>query len=157
MWFGARRTFLAAKKLLLHRPYHVYIQGVMEQKGLNVLVVDDEEDIQWLFKQQFRREIRAGRLRFHFALSGEEALDYMREGGGAHVVLVFSDINMPGMTGLELLKRLRTEYKDLPVHMITAYGDDANYKIAMQYGASGYMTKPIDFSELKSTVQALIN
>ncbi len=129
----------------------------MEQKSLNVLVVDDEEDVQWLFRQQFRREIRAGLLAFHFALSGEEALDFMHEGGGAQVVLVFSDINMPGMTGLELLKRLRMDYKDLPVHMITAYGDDMNYQIAMQYGATGYMTKPIDFSELKSTVQALIN
>ncbi len=129
----------------------------MEQNSLNVLVVDDEEDVQWLFKQQFRREIRAGQLAFHFALSGEEALDFMKQGGGAHVILVFSDINMPGMTGLELLKQLRMEYKDLPVHMITAYGDDTNYQIAMQYGASGYMTKPIDFSELKSTVQALIN
>ncbi|MFK7844864.1 MAG: response regulator [Rhodothermales bacterium] len=129
----------------------------MEQFSLNVLVVDDEEDIQWLFKQQFRREIRSGKLTFHFALSGEEALSFMREGAGAHVVLVFSDINMPGMTGLELLKELRSEYENLPVHMITAYGDDVNYQTAMQYGAAGYMTKPIDFSQLKSTVQALLN
>ena len=129
----------------------------MEQASLNVLVVDDEEDIQWLFKQQFRREIRSGQVKFHFALSGEEALLYMKEGASAHVVLVFSDINMPGMTGLELLKELRAAYEHLPVHMITAYGDDVNYQTAMQYGAAGYMTKPIDFSKLKSTVQALLN
>ena len=129
----------------------------MEQTILNVLVVDDEEDVQWLFKQQFRREIRKGLVSFHFALSGEEALDYMRDGGSAHVVMVFSDINMPGMTGLELLRHLRNEYEDIPVHMITAYGDDVNYKTAMQYGAAGYMIKPIDFSQLKSTVQAFIN
>ena len=135
----------------------IYTKGFMEQKSLDVLVVDDEEDVQWLFKQQFRREIRSGQVAFHFALSGEEALNFMREGGGAHVVLVFSDINMPGMTGLELLKNLRNEYKDLPVHMITAYGDEVNYQTAMDYGAAGYMTKPIDFSELKSTVQSFLN
>ena len=129
----------------------------MEQVTLNVLVVDDEEDIQWLFKQQFRREIRAGQISFHFALSGAEALSFLREAGRAHVVLVFSDINMPGMTGLELLKVLRSEFENLPVHMITAYGDEVNYQTAMQYGAAGYMTKPIDFSQLKSTVQALLS
>ena len=129
----------------------------MEQNSLNVLVVDDEVDVQWLFTQQFRREIRSGHITFHFALSGEEALKYMKEDGGAHVVLVFSDINMPGMTGLELLKVLRSEYESLPVHMITAYGDDVNYRTAMQYGAAGYLTKPIDFSQLKSTVMALLS
>lgn len=129
----------------------------MEQSSLNVLVVDDEEDVQWLFKQQFRREIREGLISFHFALSGEEALSFVREKGSAHIVLVFSDINMPGMTGLELLKKLRSEFEELPVHMITAYGDEVNYQTAMQYGAAGYMTKPIDFSQLKSTVQALLN
>jgi CheY-like chemotaxis protein len=92
----------------------------MEAQGLKVLVVDDEEDVQWLFKQQFRREIRAGQISFHFAFSGEEALTYMRSVGRAQIVLVFSDINMPGMTGLELLKHLRDEFGNLPVHMITA-------------------------------------
>ena len=121
----------------------------------NVLVVDDEEDVQWLFKQQFRKEIRSGFLHFHFAFSGEEALKFMQTGGGAHIVLVFSDINMPGMTGLELLKQLRQNYSDLPIHMITAYGDDENYRTAMNYGANGYLTKPIDFSTLKSTILEL--
>ncbi len=120
-----------------------------------MLVVDDEEDVQWLFKQQFRREIRAGRLLFHFALSGEEALSCMRSGVGAHIVLVFSDINMPGMTGLELLRRLRSDYADLPIHMITAYGDRDNYQKAIQFGASGYLIKPIDFSILKKTIMEI--
>ena len=126
-----------------------------DEKILNVLVVDDEEDVQWLFKQQFRREIRSGLLKFHFALSGEEALSFMQSGGDAHIVLVFSDINMPGMTGLDLLKLLRKQYTDLPIHMITAYGDDQNYNQAMQFGASGYLTKPIDFSVLKKLILEL--
>lgn len=129
----------------------------MQQERLNVLVVDDEEDVQWLFKQQFRKEIRNGDIAFYFAFSGEEALNYMRSGGAAHVVLVFSDINMPGMTGLELLKHLRSEFENIQVHMITAYGDDNNYQMAMQYGAAGYLTKPIDFSILKNTILELLN
>ena len=126
-----------------------------QKKKVSVLVVDDEQDVKWLFKQQFRREIRSGFLRFHFAFSGEEALEFMQTGGDAHIVLVFSDINMPGMTGLELLKRLRQDYSKLPIHMITAYGDDHNYQTAMNYGANGYLTKPIDFSVLKSTILEL--
>ena len=123
-----------------------------ENNILSVLVVDDEEDVQWLFKQQFRREIRSGLLNFHFAFSGEEALSFMQSGGDAHIVLVFSDINMPGMTGLDLLKHLRQQYSELPIHMITAYGDDDNYNQAMNFGASGYLTKPIDFSVLKNLI-----
>ena len=123
-----------------------------ENNILSVLVVDDEEDVQWLFKQQFRREIRSGLLNFHFAFSGEEALSFMQSGGDAHIVLVFSDINMPGMTGLDLLKHLREQYSELPIHMITAYGDDDNYNQAMTFGASGYLTKPIDFSVLKNLI-----
>ena len=127
----------------------------MEQSGLNVLVVDDEEDVQWLFKQQFRREIRAGQISFHFALSGEEALSFMRAQGSAHVVLVFSDINMPGMTGLELLKKLRSEFQDLPVHMITAYGDEQNRSTAERLGANDFLTKPLDFTLLKDKLNNL--
>lgn len=76
----------------------------------------------------------------------------MQSGGDAHIVLVFSDINMPGMTGLDLLKHLREQYTELPIHMITAYGDDDNYNQAMNFGASGYLTKPIDFSVLKDLI-----
>jgi CheY-like chemotaxis protein len=129
----------------------------MVSRILNVLVVDDEEDMQWLFKQQFRREIRAGTLVFHFALSGEEALDRLHTHTPADVVLVLSDINMPGMTGLELLKRLKLEFAGIPVHIITAYGDDQNYRTAMAYGADGYLTKPIDFTDLRQTIASLMH
>ncbi|MDZ4700563.1 MAG: response regulator [Rhodothermales bacterium] len=124
----------------------------MQRDTLHVLVVDDEEDMQWLFRQHFRKEIKANTLSFHFALSGEDALTYMRSLKRADIVLVLSDINMPGMTGLELLKWLKQEYAGVPVHIITAYGDEQNYRSAMQYGADGYLTKPIDFAELKQTI-----
>jgi CheY-like chemotaxis protein len=121
-------------------------------QAVRVLVVDDEEDVQWLFRQFFREEIRSGAVKFEFSLSGEEALDYLTSGGRAEIVLVLSDINMPGMTGLELLKRIKEIYDKLPVHMITAYGDEANYRTAMEYGADGYLTKPLDFELLKRTI-----
>ena len=122
------------------------------KNGVRVLVVDDEEDVEWLFRQKFRKEIKAGLIKFDFFFSGEDALEFIRSGGHAHVVLVLSDINMPGMTGIELLRILRNEFDNLPVHMITAYGDSRNYELAMEYGASGYLTKPLDFSEIKTTI-----
>lgn len=124
----------------------------MHHPPLHVLVVDDEEDMQWLFRQHFRKEIRAGDLLFHFAHSGEAALTFMRERTETGLVLVFSDINMPGMTGLELLRRLKQEFAGVPVHIITAYGDETNYQSALASGADGYLTKPIDFSVLKQTI-----
>ncbi len=127
----------------------------MQRETLHVLVVDDEEDMQWLFRQHFRKEIKANTLSFHFALSGEDALTHMRSLQRADLVLVLSDINMPGMTGLELLKRLKEEFSGVPVHIITAYGDEQNYRSALQFGADGYLTKPIDFSELKQTIVGL--
>jgi CheY-like chemotaxis protein len=120
-----------------------------------ILIVDDEEDVQWLFKQRFRQEIKEGLLELHFAFSGEDALAYLAQDGGADIVLVLSDINMPGMSGLELLKRIKKQFPDLHVHMITAYGDEANYRIAIDNGADGYRTKPIDFSTLKEEVFGL--
>lgn len=119
---------------------------------INVLVVDDEEDVKWLFKQQFRRPVREGKINLHFAHSGEEALTYLSNGGGAHIVLVLSDINMPGMTGLELLRRVKETLPQLPVHMITAYGDDRTHQLALEYGADGYLTKPLNFDNLKETI-----
>ena len=115
----------------------------------NILVVDDEQDVQLLFQQRFRREVKAGQLSFQFALSAKEALDYLRQGGASHVVAVLSDINMPGMTGLELLRQIKAAYPTLTVIMITAYGDDTNYQTALAYGADDYFTKPIDFSTLR--------
>ena len=125
------------------------------QNPINVLVVDDEEDVQWLFRQRFRREIKAGALVFHFAFSGEEALTYLRHEGAASVVLVLSDINMPGMTGLELLRTIKQDYAGLPVHMITAYGNEETHQKALAYGADGYLTKPLDFNQLKETLAHL--
>ena len=125
------------------------------QTPIHVLVVDDEEDVQWLFKQRFRREIKASQLVLHFAFSGEEALAYLKQEGGTSIVLVLSDINMPGMTGLELLRLIKHDFTGLPVHMITAYGNDETYQKALAYGADGYLTKPLDFGLLKQTLAHL--
>lgn len=122
---------------------------------MKVLVVDDEEDVQFLFKQQFRKEQKSGNIQFSFAISGENALDYLENQGTADVVLILSDINMPAMNGLELLKILKEKFSALKVFMITAYDDENNYRTAMEYGADDYITKPIDFSKLKSRILSL--
>ncbi len=122
---------------------------------MKVLVVDDEEDVQFLFKQQFRKEQKSGKIDFSFAISGENALDYLENQGTADVVLILSDINMPAMNGLELLKILKEKFSALKVFMITAYDDENNYRTAMEYGADDYITKPIDFSKLKSRILSL--
>ena len=118
---------------------------------LNVLVVDDEPDVQHLFKQYFRRAIQAGELGFKFAFSGEEALAILEQ-QEASVVLVLSDINMPGMTGLDLLQQIKAHYPTIKVVMITAYGNEDKHQRAMVYGADGYLTKPIDFDELNESI-----
>lgn len=121
-----------------------------------VLVVDDERDIQTLFEQRFRKEIRNGELDFVFAFSGEEALDYLIK-HEHQAVLILSDINMPGMSGLALLKLIKEKYENPPpiVIMITAYGDQENYNMAMQIGADGFLTKPVDFEVLKEQLKAM--
>ncbi len=120
-----------------------------------ILVVDDERDIQTLFEQRFRNEIKSGELGFVFSFSGEEAINYMKD-HDQEAVLILSDINMPGMSGLELLKRIKEKYKVPPplVMMITAYGDAENYNMAMQLGADDFLTKPIDFTALKEILKA---
>jgi two-component system chemotaxis response regulator CheY len=125
---------------------------------MKILIVDDEKDVQVLFEQRFRKEIRSGEMELLFAFSGEEALGIMKN----HVheaVLILSDINMPGMSGLELLKHIKEKYEKPPpvVMMITAYGDDENYKLAMKYGADDFLTKPVDFGELKHKLKEKIN
>lgn len=123
---------------------------------MKILVVDDEKDIQPLFEQRFRREIKNGEIEFVFAYSGEEALaclkDYKHE-----AVLILSDINMPGMSGLELLSKIKLKNHQPPpvVMMITAYGDDENYKRAMQLGADDFLTKPVDFTDLKMKIKTI--
>ena len=123
---------------------------------MKVLVVDDEKDIQLLFEQRFRKEIRAGEIQLFFAFSGEEALEYMKK-HEHEAVLILSDINMPGMTGLELLKRIKDKYEKPPpvVMMITAYGDAGNYNEAMRLGADDFLTKPVDFSLLKEKLKTI--
>jgi len=116
---------------------------------MKVMVVDDEKDIQILFRQRFRKEIKTGQIEFQFAYSGEEALRLLESSIAADVVLILSDINMPGMTGLELLRIIKERCPYLKVFMITAYGDEDNYRKAMEYGADNYLTKPIDFDGLR--------
>lgn len=121
---------------------------------MKILVVDDEKDMQALFEQRFRREIRNGLLHFAFANSGEQALAYLNE--HAHeAVLILSDINMPGMTGLQLLQEIKGNSFEPPpvVMMVTAYGDAENYEEAMRLGADDFLTKPIDFSILKEKLK----
>ncbi|MBW6533438.1 MAG: response regulator [Mariniphaga sp.] len=122
---------------------------------MKILVVDDERDIQTLFEQRFRREIRTGEFSFDFAFSGEEALKYL-ESRKQEAVLILSDINMPGMSGLELLKNIKKKYEKPPpvVMMITAYGDSENYRQAMQLGADDFLTKPVDFTSLKEKLKS---
>jgi CheY-like chemotaxis protein len=123
---------------------------------MKILVVDDERDIKTLFEQRFRREIRSGEFIFDFAFSGEEALNYL-EVKHQEAVLILSDINMPGMSGLQLLKKIKEKYEVPPpvVMMITAYGDSENYTQAMQLGADDFLTKPVDFAMLKGKIKAL--
>jgi CheY-like chemotaxis protein len=112
-------------------------------------VVDDEPDVEALFRQQFRREMRAGRFVMDFASSGAQAIERIEVAEEGSLILVFSDINMPGMTGLELLPRVREMLPDLPIIMITAYGDAATRRRAKETGADGVYGKPIDFAALK--------
>lgn len=119
---------------------------------VRALVVDDETDVQFLFTQKFRREVRKGLVEFVFAESGEEALRKLKTGEAAHVVVVLSDINMPGMSGLDLLTAIQEEYPDLGVYMVTAYDDGELKTSALERGARGYLTKPIDFGTLKEEV-----
>ena len=117
-----------------------------------IMVVDDEADVELLFRQRFRREIKAGKAQLYFALSGEAALGYLQDEGAAEIVLILSDINMPGMNGLELLKIIKERFPHLEVFMITAYSDEYNYRMAMEYGADDYLTKPLDFVALKQKI-----
>ena len=123
---------------------------------MKILVVDDEKDIQLLFEQRFRKEIREQQLVFAFAFSGEEALDYLTR-HEHEAVLILSDINMPGMSGLELLEHIKQKYMKPPpvVMMITAYGDEENYNTAKRLGADDFLTKPVDFALLKEKLKTI--
>jgi CheY-like chemotaxis protein len=119
-----------------------------------ILVVDDEPDVEALFRQQFRRELRSGRFLMEFAPSAPAALRRAVDLRDPSLVLILSDINMPGMSGLDMLPNMRAERPDVPVIMITAYGDAETRKKAIECGAEGLLTKPIDFSALRQEIDS---
>jgi two-component system, response regulator, stage 0 sporulation protein F len=123
--------------------------------SFSILIVDDEPDIADLFRQRFRREVREGRYVLHFAGSGEEAMHRFAE-IRPELIVILSDINMPGMDGLELLRKVRLLRPGLPVLMVTAYGDDERRRRADELGAAAFLTKPIDFDKLKGQLTQMM-
>jgi CheY-like chemotaxis protein len=123
---------------------------------LLVLVVDDEPDVEVLFRQQFRRELRAGRFTMEFAPSAPAALNRMTDAEAVSLILILSDINMPGMSGLELLPKARAARPDVPIIMITAYGDAETKRKALEGGAEALLTKPIDFVLLRNEIETRV-
>ena len=121
-----------------------------------ILVVDDEPDVEMLFRQQFRRDLRAGRFTMEFAQSAPAALQSISDANNTSLILILSDINMPGMTGLELLPKAKAARPDVPVIMITAYGDEDTKRKALQGGADALLTKPIDFVLLRSEIDTRV-
>jgi CheY-like chemotaxis protein len=123
--------------------------------SVSILVVDDEPDVAEMFRQCFRREARNGTYVMHFANSGDEALNLLTKGIEPTLMVILSDINMPKMDGLELLREIKTRRPDLPVMMVTAYGDDERRRLAGEYGAAEFFTKPVDFDFLKTQLRDL--
>jgi CheY-like chemotaxis protein len=117
-----------------------------------IVVVDDEPDVEEMFRQQFRRDLRSGRFIMEFALSALVALEQVKSIPDPSLILILSDINMPGMTGLEMLPKVKAERPNVPVIMITAYGDETTRKKAAELGAAGLLPKPIDFSLLRQEI-----
>lgn len=124
--------------------------------SLLILVVDDEPDIEVLFRQQFRRDLKAGRFEMAFALSAPQALHVIEAAGSASLILILSDISMPGMSGLELLPKAKAMRPDVPVIMITAYGDAETKRKALENGAEALLTKPLDFVALRGEIDARV-
>ena len=123
--------------------------------SVSILIVDDEPDVSELFRQRFRREVREGSYVLHFAYSAEEALGMLGEGIRPELIVILSDINMPGMDGLTLLGEIRQRWPDLPVMMVTAYGDEERRRKASECGAAEFITKPVDFDFLKRQLKQL--
>jgi CheY-like chemotaxis protein len=121
-----------------------------------ILVVDDEPDVEMLFRQHFRRDLRDGRFVMEFAQSGDIALRRIADAKDVSLILILSDINMPGMTGLELLPKAKAARPDVPVIMITAYGDAETKRTALENGADALLTKPIDFAALRSEIDTRV-
>jgi CheY-like chemotaxis protein len=122
---------------------------------VSILVVDDEPDVADLFRQRLRREVRDGTYILHFAGSGEDALAKLTDGVRPQLIVILSDINMPGIDGLTLLRESKSHWPEIPVMMITAYGDDERRRLAEEYGAAEFITKPVDFEELKERLRQL--
>ena len=123
--------------------------------SVSILVVDDEPDVAELFRQRFRREARQGTYVMHFASSGEDALSKLDNGVDPQLIVILSDINMPGMDGLTLLGEIKRRWPELPVMMVTAYGDDERRQRANDYGAADFISKPVDFDRLKERLRQL--
>src|SRR5215813_7036139 len=123
--------------------------------SVSILVVDDEPDVAELFRQRFRREARQGTYVMHFAGSGEDALSKLNEGVDPQLIVILSDINMPGMDGLTLLGEIKRRRPELPVMMVTAYGDDERRRHAAEAGAHQFLSKPVDFDQLKEELRRL--
>ena len=123
---------------------------------MKILIVDDERDVEMLFRQKFRKEVKNNDLELVFAFSGDEALQILNQSAPPSVVYVFSDINMPGMTGLELLEKIKLKFPQINVSMVSAYGDAENYSKAIQSGAKEFFTKPIDFDSLKKEISQIL-
>ena len=124
--------------------------------NLLILVVDDEPDVEMLFRQHFRRDLREKRFTMEFAQSGDMALQGIADPAGESLILILSDINMPGMTGLELLPKAKAARPDVPIIMITAYGDADTKRKALENGAEALLTKPIDFAALRGEIATCI-
>ncbi len=122
---------------------------------MKLLVVDDERDVQFLFQQKFRKEIKSGQLQINYALNGTSALELLKSFENRTEYMILTDINMPEMDGIELLKKIKTLYPELKVFMITAYGDEQNYNTAKNLGADDYFTKPLKFDLLKAKLDYL--
>jgi CheY-like chemotaxis protein len=123
--------------------------------SFSILVVDDEPDVAEMFRQRFRREVRQGTYVLHFAPSGEAALETLSNGVQPELIVILSDINMPGMDGLTLLREIKTRHPELPVMMVTAYGDDERRKRAAECGACQFLAKPVDFDSLKQQLRQI--
>jgi CheY-like chemotaxis protein len=133
----------------------VSLPGGQSARRASILVVDDEPDVADLFRQRFRHETRQGDYVMHFAVSGEQALERLAGEIEPQLIVILSDINMPGMDGLSLLAEIKRRFPDLPVMMITAYGDDDRRRRAADYGAAEFITKPVDFDQLKAQLRQL--
>ncbi|HSP49983.1 MAG TPA: response regulator [Pseudolabrys sp.] len=124
--------------------------------NLLILVVDDEPDVEVLFRQQFRHDLRAGRFTMEFVLSAPAALQRITDAADMSIILILSDINMPGMSGLELLPKAKAMRPDVPIIMITAYGDAETKRQALENGAEALLTKPIDFGMLRGEIKTRV-